>query len=110
MRAQFGDEATVVAGGTFVPYNAALRPAPGYIVPPTFWRYINRADLFPGAWLHDIGRVEYVSATDEESLAAWKLAAPRAGLNPATRLNSSVWPRPIASACAPPNESPAMAR
>jgi len=35
--------------------DSELRPAPGYIVPPTFWRYINRAELFPGTWLHDIG-------------------------------------------------------
>jgi hypothetical protein len=42
-------------GGTFVPYDPFLRPAPGSIVPATFWRYINRVDLFPGGWLHDIG-------------------------------------------------------
>ena len=23
--------------------------------PPYFWAYINRADLFPGGWLHDVG-------------------------------------------------------
>lgn len=44
-----------LGGGFFVPYDAALRPAPGAIVPLVFWRYINRADLFPGGWLHDVG-------------------------------------------------------
>ncbi len=41
--------------GVFVPYDSALGRAPGLIVPAAFWRYINRADLFPGGWLHDIG-------------------------------------------------------
>lgn len=44
-----------VEGGTFVPYDAQLLPVPGYIVPDYFWNYINRADLFPGGWMHDIG-------------------------------------------------------
>ena len=44
-----------VWNGTFVPFDPYLRPAPGAIVEPAFWRYINRADLFPGGWLHDIG-------------------------------------------------------
>lgn len=44
-----------VAGGTFVPFDAGLGAAPGYIVPAYFWNYINRADLFPGGWLHDVG-------------------------------------------------------
>ncbi len=44
-----------VASGTFVPYDASLRPIPGYIIPPYFWDYVNRKDLFPGGWLHDIG-------------------------------------------------------
>jgi hypothetical protein len=42
-------------GGTFVPYDAGLVSAPGYVVPAVFWDYINRADLFPGGWFHDIG-------------------------------------------------------
>lgn len=41
--------------GTFIPFDAGLRPAPGQIVPPQFWNYINRRDLFPGGWLHDVG-------------------------------------------------------
>jgi hypothetical protein len=49
-----GGTATVV-GGVFVPFDPLLRPAPGSIVQPYFWRYIARADLFPGGWLHDIG-------------------------------------------------------
>jgi hypothetical protein len=44
-----------VVGGVFVPFDPLLRPAPGSIVQPYFWRYITRADLFPGGWLHDIG-------------------------------------------------------
>ncbi len=42
-------------GGTFVPFNTALTPEPGYVVGEAFWRYMNRPDLFPGGWLHDIG-------------------------------------------------------
>lgn len=41
--------------GTFVPFDAGLNSAPGYVVPDYFWDYINRADLFPGGWLHDVG-------------------------------------------------------
>ena len=44
-----------MANGMFVPYDPLLRNAPGYIVAPYFWTYINRTDLFPGGWLHDIG-------------------------------------------------------
>jgi tryptophan synthase beta chain len=35
------------------------------------------------AWLHDTGRVEYVSATDAEALAAFKLACVTEGIIPA---------------------------
>jgi spore germination protein GerM len=41
--------------GMFVPYDAQLRRAPGYIVPSELWAYITRADLFPSGWLHDTG-------------------------------------------------------
>jgi hypothetical protein len=41
--------------GIFAPYDSQLRPAPGYAVAPYFWAYINRSELFPGGWLHDIG-------------------------------------------------------
>lgn len=44
-----------VHDGMFVPFDSQLRPAPGYVVAPYFWAYINRADLFPGGWLHDAG-------------------------------------------------------
>ncbi len=44
-----------VEGGVFVPYDNALNPAPGYIVPPYFWNYINRADMFPRGWMHGVG-------------------------------------------------------
>jgi hypothetical protein len=39
----------------FVPYSQALRPAPGHNVAQGFWSYMNRQDIFPGGWLHDIG-------------------------------------------------------
>jgi hypothetical protein len=42
-------------GSVFVPYSADLSPAPGHSVPPYFWDYMNRSDLFPAGWLHDIG-------------------------------------------------------
>jgi hypothetical protein len=42
-------------GSVFVPYSQALRPGPGHNISPIFWPYINRADIFPGGWLHDIG-------------------------------------------------------
>src|ERR1700730_12471213 len=35
------------------------------------------------AWLHDIGRVEYVSATDQEALAAFQLCTRTVGIIPA---------------------------
>jgi len=44
-----------VHDGMFVPYDSQLRPSPGYVVAPYFWAYINRGDLFPGGWLHDVG-------------------------------------------------------
>ncbi|HEY1012708.1 MAG TPA: hypothetical protein VGE07_08400 [Herpetosiphonaceae bacterium] len=43
------------ARGVFVPSDPGLANAPGHIVPRDFWRYLNRADLFPGGWLHDLG-------------------------------------------------------
>jgi hypothetical protein len=39
----------------FVPYDPQLRKAPGHYVPIYFWVYMNRTELFPGGWLHDIG-------------------------------------------------------
>ncbi len=51
----FAGETMTMRTGEFVPYDATLRPAPGYIVPLYFWAYINRTDLFPGGWLHDLG-------------------------------------------------------
>lgn len=44
-----------VEGGVFVPFDAQLGAVPGYVIPDYFWAYINRADLFPGGWLHNIG-------------------------------------------------------
>ena len=42
-------------GSVFVPFTADLSEAPGQQVPEFFWQYINRADLFPGGWVHDVG-------------------------------------------------------
>jgi hypothetical protein len=61
----------VLWDGTFVPYDPYLRPAPGSIVPPYFWSYITRADLFPGGWLHDVG----LPMTDAFSITAFKNGA-----------------------------------
>jgi hypothetical protein len=44
-----------VHDGMFVPFDPYLRPAPGYVVAPYFWAYINRTELFPAGWLHDVG-------------------------------------------------------
>jgi lipoprotein-anchoring transpeptidase ErfK/SrfK len=44
-----------VEGGVFIPFDPQLAAAPGYVTPDYFWSYINRADLFPGGWLHDAG-------------------------------------------------------
>ncbi|HEY0603449.1 MAG TPA: hypothetical protein VGD58_11080, partial [Herpetosiphonaceae bacterium] len=41
--------------GVFVPVNEALDFGSGHYVPRPFWNYINRQDLFPGGWLHDVG-------------------------------------------------------
>jgi hypothetical protein len=47
---------TVEADGTtFIPFAANLTGAPGHLVPGYFWAYINRPELFPAGWLHDIG-------------------------------------------------------
>jgi len=35
------------------------------------------------AWLHDVGRVTYLSATDEEALAAFQLLSKLEGIIPA---------------------------
>jgi hypothetical protein len=50
-----GGTATLANGSTFIPYSADLSPTPGHTVPPYFWDYMNRSDLFPAGWLHDIG-------------------------------------------------------
>jgi hypothetical protein len=42
-------------GSVFVPWDAQLKAAPGFYAPAMFWKYINRKDLFPGGWQHDIG-------------------------------------------------------
>ena len=42
-------------GSVFIPFTADLSPAPGHVVPSYFWEFMNRGDLFPGGWLHDIG-------------------------------------------------------
>jgi hypothetical protein len=42
-------------GSVFVPFTADLSAAPGHVVPGFFWEFMQRADLFPAGWLHDIG-------------------------------------------------------
>ncbi|HYO48227.1 MAG TPA: GerMN domain-containing protein [Chloroflexia bacterium] len=59
--------------GIFVPYDSHLNPAPGYYVPQYFWDYINRADLFPGGWLHDVG----LPMMDFDKATAYKETGPR---------------------------------
>lgn len=39
----------------FIPVDPTLRPAPGYYVPWVFWSAMNRSDLAPDGWLHDVG-------------------------------------------------------
>ena len=50
-----GNVAPLPDGGAFIPFTADLSAAPGHNVPDYFWQYMNRADLFPAGWLHDIG-------------------------------------------------------
>jgi len=50
-----GDALVAADGSAFIPFTADLSPAPGHNVPPYFWEYMNRLDLFPAGWLHDIG-------------------------------------------------------
>ena len=45
----------LAGGAVFVPFTSDLSGAPGQHVPEFFWRYITRADLFPGGWVHDVG-------------------------------------------------------
>ena len=42
-------------GMVFVPYTTDLSPGPGQYIPHYFWIYLNRSDLFPAGWLHDVG-------------------------------------------------------
>ena len=50
-----GLTAVLSDGSVFVPFAADLSSSPGHVVAPRFWAYINRQDLFPGGWLHDVG-------------------------------------------------------
>ena len=50
-----GLTAVLPDGSVFIPFTADLSPAPGHVLAPWFWEYINRHDLFPGGWLHDVG-------------------------------------------------------
>lgn len=50
-----GNVLTLSDGGAFIPFSSNLSPAPGHNVPAPFWKYLQRTDLFPGGWLHDIG-------------------------------------------------------
>ncbi|HYP21907.1 MAG TPA: hypothetical protein VEY08_17695, partial [Chloroflexia bacterium] len=53
--AGFRGGTAATANGIFVPYSGSLASVTGYYVPKYFWDYVNRADLFPGGWLHDVG-------------------------------------------------------
>ena len=50
-----GLTAVLSDGSVFIPFAADLSSSPGHVVAPRFWAYINRQDLFPGGWLHDVG-------------------------------------------------------
>ena len=50
-----GLTAVLPDGSVFVPFTADLSLAPGHVVTSRFWAYINRHDLFPDGWLHDVG-------------------------------------------------------
>lgn len=56
---QIASDETIYAlgdnGNIFIPLDPYLNAAPGHSVPPLLWEYINRPDLFPGGWLHDLG-------------------------------------------------------
>jgi hypothetical protein len=71
--AGFAGGTTTTRSGEFIPYDASLRPAPGYIVPLYFWAYMNRMSLFPGGWLHDLG----LPMTDAFQAMAVKNGVPR---------------------------------
>jgi hypothetical protein len=64
----FAGGVAATPAGTFVPYDAQLRPAYGYVVPGYFWEYITRVGLFPDGWLHDIG----LPITDAFQIDAYK--------------------------------------
>jgi Sporulation and spore germination len=70
----FAGGVAATPAGTFIPYDALLRPAYGYIVPAYFWEYIMRSDLFPGGWMHDIG----LPMTDAFQIDAYKSGKLRA--------------------------------
>lgn len=55
-------------------YSATLRRDAGHGVPAVFWEYLNRSDLFPGGWLHDVGlpMTEPVEAEVDKSLLGEK--------------------------------------
>lgn len=54
--AGFGGNVLIQADGSvFIPFTADLTSAAGHVVPRYFWDYMNRTDLFPGGWLHDVG-------------------------------------------------------
>ena len=56
--AGYGGQGTWTVGAdgtTFIPFTTDLTGAPGHWVWGGFWQYINRIDLFPGGWLHDVG-------------------------------------------------------
>jgi hypothetical protein len=71
--AGFAGGTMTIRSGEFIPYDSGLRPAPGYVVPLYFWAYMNRVNLFPGGWLHDLG----LPMTDAFQATVVKNGAPR---------------------------------
>ena len=82
-------------------YNFVLSLGRNSIAVPVVYRLLQNDDGqiidahsisagldYPGigpehSWLHDIGRIKYLSTTDEESLAAFKLCSRLEGIIPA---------------------------
>jgi len=53
--AGFQGGVAAVPTGVFIPASAHLTPAPGYIVPSYFWRYMTNTALNPEGWRTDVG-------------------------------------------------------
>jgi tryptophan synthase beta chain len=84
-----GRHAATISAGTV----GALHGARSYLLQDSDGQVVESHSIsagldYPGigpehAWLHDIGRVQYVSATDDEALAAFQLCSRMDGIIPA---------------------------